>query len=387
LAVRAGGPNAWGRETLQWRVAELDPALAPGSDVRVPGRPGFWRIDSWEWRERGVELALVRRNPGEIAAPAGDPGAVMPPTDLPRAPTRLLAFEIPPGSTATDEPTLFAAATGASGWAGAALYCDRAGELVPLGHSVRASATIGQLAVPLPPSPAMRFEAEGTLEILLASERGAFASSSLPALLMGANRLLVGGEVLQFALAEQTGPLAWRLTGLLRGRGGTEAAALSGHPAGTHAVLIDDALVALDPTLVPSDPATVFAAIGLGDEEPVYATLANAGLGRTPPGPVHPRAKREADGALRFEWTRRARGAWSWLDGVDTPLVEEREFYRLGLGEVDAPFAQWEVIEPRLLLDGETRAALAAAHPGASMWVRQVGRFALSDALLLGRLA
>jgi hypothetical protein len=72
---------------------------------------------------------------------------------------------------------------------------------------------------------------------------------------------------------------------------------------------------------------------------------------------------------------------------VDTPLVEEREIYRLGLGPLDAPFARWEVIESRLMLDGEARAALAAAHPGASLWVRQVGRFAQSDALLLGRLA
>jgi hypothetical protein len=387
LAESAARRNAWARETLQWRVAELDPALAPGTDVRVPLRPGVWRIESWEWRERGVELSLVRRNPGEVAAPAGDPGATMPPADLPRAPTFLAAFEIPPASTAAGEPTLFAAATGASGWAGAALYCERAGELVPLGQSVRESATTGHLAGPLPSSPAMQFEAQSALEIVLASESGAFTSCSVAALLMGANRLLVGGEMLQFAVAEQTGPLGWRLTGLLRGRGGTEAAAQAGHPPGTSAILIDDALVALDPALVASDAATTIAAIGLGDDEPVYAALANAGLGRTPLGPVHPRATHESDGGLLFEWTRRARGAWGWLDGVDTPLVEEREIYRLGLGPLDAPFARWEVIESRLMLDGEARAALAAAHPGASLWVRQVGRFAQSDALLLGRLA
>jgi hypothetical protein len=152
-------------------------------------------------------------------------------------------------------------------------------------------------------------------------------------------------------------------------------------------VLIDDALVALDPALVPADPATTIAAIGLGDDEPVYAGLANAGLGRKPLTPVHPRSASDAGGALLFAWTRRARGAWSWLDGVDAPLVEEREIYRLGLGPVEAPFAQWEVTEPRLLLDGETRAALSAAHPGAALWVRQVGRFAASDPLLLGPLA
>jgi hypothetical protein len=41
------------------------------------------------------------------------------------------------------------------------------------------------------------------------------------------------------------------------------------------------------------------------------------------------------------------------------------------------------VRESRLALDGATRAALVAAHPAQSLWVRQVGRFAQSDPLLL----
>jgi hypothetical protein len=60
LADAAARRTGWRRETLQWRVAELDPAIAPGTDVRVPGKPGTWRVDSWEWRERGVELSLTR---------------------------------------------------------------------------------------------------------------------------------------------------------------------------------------------------------------------------------------------------------------------------------------------------------------------------------------
>jgi hypothetical protein len=387
LAESAARRTSWGRETLQWRVAELDPALSPGSDVRVPGKAGLWRIESWEWRERGVELALVRRNPAEIAAPAGDPGAVMPPADLPRASTVLLAFDIPPSATAADEPTLFAAATGGRGWNGAALYAERAGELLPLGQSVRSKTTIGYLAQPLPPSPAMLFEPDAALELALAGEGRAFAPASLAALLMGANRLLVGGEVLQFAAAEQTGAETWRLSGLLRGRGGTEPAAQAGHQVGAAAVLIDDALVALDPAMVPADAATTIAAIGLGDDVPVYAVLANAGLGRKPPAPVHARSTEVADGALLLQWTRRARGAWGWLDGVDTPLVEEREAYRVGLGPVEAPFAEWKVSEPEMRLDGATRAALAAAYPGTSLWVRQIGQFAQSDALFLGQVA
>src|SRR5690606_19814255 len=84
-AERAG----WSRETLAWRVAELDPDLSPGAVVRVPGYPGRWRIETWEWRERGVELELRRLPPGGVREQAADPGQALPAPDLVAAPTAL----------------------------------------------------------------------------------------------------------------------------------------------------------------------------------------------------------------------------------------------------------------------------------------------------------
>jgi len=387
LAEAAARRAGWKRETLQWRIAELDPALAPGSHVRVPGVPGLWRIEGWEWRDRGIEFELVRRSPAASAAFAGDPGTVQPPPDLAPGATVLRAFELPAGGTTPDEPTLFAAATGTGAWQGAALYLDRAGELVPAGRTGRARSTIGTLVAPLAASPGLLFDPAAAIEIDLAGEGGGFAPASLAAITLGANRLLVGTEVLQFALAEQTGPSRWRLTGLLRGRGGTEPAALAGHPAATGVVLVDETIMALDPLLIPSHPATTIAAIGLGDAEPVFVPLHGAGLGRMPPCPVHPVITGAPEGALTLAWTRRARAGWDWLDGVDSPLVEERELYRVGLGPVEAPVAEWEVSEPQLILAGGVVSGLAAAHPAAPLWVRQIGRFAQSDPLLLTYLA
>ena len=383
LANAAARRSGWRRETLQWRIAELDPALAPGTDVRVPGKPGVWQIESWEWRERGVELALARRNPEALVVGPGDSGAVQPPPDVLAGPTILRAFDLPSWSSSGETTTMFAAVAGTGGWSGAALYLDRAGELVPLGASARIGATIGALAAPLAPSPALLFEPQATLDIELAGAGPGFATASLEAVLLGANRLLVGAEVLQFVRADPTGSTSWRLTGLLRGRGGTEAAALGGHAAGTGTALIDEALVPLDPAIVPTDPATTLAAIGRGDPQPVYAALASAGTGRRPLVPVHPSSIEGEDGALRLAWTRRARGAWNWFDGVEVPLGEESELYRVGYGPADAPFAEWTTTEPRFTLDGAARSALVLAHPGQPLWVRQVGRFAQSDPLLL----
>lgn len=384
LANAAAQRAGWRRETLLWRVAELNPAIAPGSLVRAPGIAGSWQVAGWEWRERGLELELVRRPPVAAAAPAGDVGQPWIPPDLVPWRTRLRAFGLPwDGYGDGDTPKLFAAASaGGSAWGGAALYVDRGGELVRLGETGRTRSTVGATLVPLSGSPALVLERHAALEVELAADDMSLASAGPAALATGANRLLVGDEVLQFARAEQVGERLWRLSGLLRGRGGTEAAAVRGHDAGASIVLIDDSLVPLDPALVPAAETTGIAAIGFGDEAPVTAPLTNPGAGRKPLCPVHPRAAQTAEG-LELGWTRRARGAWDWPDEVETPLVEQGEAYRVGCGPVDAPFAVWSLGEPRLVLDGTAVAALAAAHPGSDLWVRQVGSFAQSDPLLL----
>ena len=109
---------------VSWRVAELDPSLAPGRVVRLPDRSGLWRIEEWEWRTPGVELTLSplsgpRATP--VAAGPGDPGAIVAPLDSATGPTLLRAYRLPPqGSTV---PALAIAASSAqAGWRGAALY-------------------------------------------------------------------------------------------------------------------------------------------------------------------------------------------------------------------------------------------------------------------------
>ncbi|GGE01957.1 hypothetical protein GCM10011515_22030 [Tsuneonella deserti] len=386
LTESADRRSGWRRDALQWRVAELDPLLGPGSHVRVPGKPGTWIIQAWEWRERGVELELVRRSPAGMLTAPGDPGASQPPADLMLGPTVLRAFELPAADTTEGLATSFAAAAGRGHWNGAALFLDRAGELVPIGHTGRTPATIGRLAASLAPSAAMLFEPTACIDIEL-PDGGSLPTVGLSSLLMGANRLLVGGEVLQFARVQQLGPTTWRLTGLLRGRGGTEAAALAGHAAGADAILIDDSIVGLNPALVPGEAASTIAAIGVGDSEPVYAGLANPGLSRAPLSPVHPRWQPRSDGGLEVGWVRRARGAWTWRDGVEVPLVEETEAYRVGVGTGDAPAMEWQTGSPQLLIDRATRSALLADHDGEPLWVRQIGRFAQSPPLFLGLLA
>jgi hypothetical protein len=71
----------WQRETILWRIGQLDPTLQPGEIVRVPGLQGLWFVQRWEWFDRGIELVLERLPPNVLAAPPSDPGSANPPFD------------------------------------------------------------------------------------------------------------------------------------------------------------------------------------------------------------------------------------------------------------------------------------------------------------------
>ncbi|MEO6041800.1 MAG: phage tail protein [Croceibacterium sp.] len=384
-AERAG----WARETLAWRVSELDPAVVPGSVVRVPDQSGLWRIESWEWRERGIELELRRLPATSAGSLPAEPGESLPKPDLVAGPTALVAFELPwDGMGAGDSRQAYAAvSSAAAGWPGAALYLDQAGELVPLGASGSRRSVIGELASPAPGSCAVLIERSAAIDVTLLSPDFQLTDATAEGLAQGANRAVLGEELIQFAGAVRIAGGHWRLTGLLRGRGGTESAAKSGHDAGTPFVLLDGAPVPLDPALLGRTGEAVLSALGLADAEPVAALLIAAGASTRPLTPVHPARAAAADGTLTLGWTRRARGAWTWPDGIDAPLGEEAERYLAGIGNVDAPAVRWDLTEPRLDVPAALLADLSAAHPGQPLWVRQVGSFGTSPALLLTMLA
>lgn len=388
LADAAAQRSHAARDTLAWRMAELDPAVAPGSVVRARGHPGLWRVAAWEWRQGGVELELTRQVPVHPVRQGGDAGAAWTPADLRPGATLLEFFELPPPSLEdANRPALFAAVrSGGALWKGAALYRDRLGELVPITQVAERQAGMGALRAAIPPSPGLRFEPFASCLVTFAGAMPQLAPATMAALAEGANRILVGEEVMQFADAHPLEPGVWRLAGLLRGRGGTEHASVLGHAAGTPVILLDSGLTAIDAAAMPDAPRQTLVAIGLGDTEPVSAELRNAGATRRPLPPVHCRMTKMPDGALELRWSRRARGAWLWRDGVDVPLVEESERYSVGIGEPDSPRTGWQTAEPRLRIAAETAADLAQAFPGVPVWVRQIGSYAQSPPSLAGYL-
>lgn len=389
LANDSANRSRWQHETVTWRIGELDPRLTPGSIVRLPDMPGYWLLRSWEWLDRGVALELERLAPAGGVPRASDPGENLAPPDLPVPATSLAAFEVPPEAGANPaQPLIFAAASAANAaWRGAALYAVQGTALVDLGTTGSRRAIAGTLDAPLGTSPAMLFEPGAEAIVRLVADDLDLLDTDRDGLAAGANRMLVGGEILQFLSAEPLGSGRWRLAGLLRGRGGTEPAAAPGHATGTAAILIDDSLVPLDPVLVPPLATSQVAAMSTGDAGTVVVTLANAGLSRRPLCPVHPRSAKAADGTTTFSWVRRARGQYRWEDGVEVPLIEEREAYLVGFGPADMPHAVWQPDLPAIQFTATERASLIAAHGPGPLWVRQVGTFDRSPPLLLANLS
>ncbi len=183
-------------------------------------------------------------------------------------------------------------------------------------------AALGEVLTPLAPGPLARWDRGPGLEIGLRA--GHLADVDPLAALAGNNRVAIqtdGGdwEVIGFAQAELVGPGRYRLTQLLRGLEGSEAA--MGPVSSGRRVLVLDGRVAMLPveTHWIGESRTLRLAGGDGP-----ATIEAVALGQRPVlplAPVHLRAGREVGGAIALTWTRRSRAdADGW--GVAEPALE-----------------------------------------------------------------
>lgn len=375
----------WSNEHIIWRIGELDPSVGPGSVVRLPDVAGVWMVRAWEWSDLGVELGLDRVSPEIVGDLVGDSGVANPPLDSPITPTQLFALETPPDDNAnpSDRSLLAAVTSQGAGWRGAALFVEQGAALTELGTSGNSRAIAGTLAAPIGASNCALIEREAEILVDLVAPDVAIESTDLVGLTNGANRMMIGEELVQFLQAQSLGNGRWRLSGLARGRAGTEPAATLGHLPGTTAVLLDDHATILDSSLVPTGPDVRIAAIGLADEDPVFANMQNQGLSRRALMPIAPSVRVQTDNSWLLCWTRRARGQWTWPDGVEVPIVEEQERYTVGYGSTVSPFASWSLDQPQFTLSQEDRADIIANFGAGQIWVKQVGSYGESPALKL----
>ncbi len=207
---------------------------------------------------------------------------------------------------------------------------DDAGGWSEIGDSA-APAVIGTVTVPPGPASALIEDRTNGVEVALLHDAMMLAGIDAAAIDRGGNAALIGDEIVQFARAERIGAARWRLSGLWRGRRGT-AAAMARHVAGEAFVLLDPATLRRIDEPVPAVGRTMTAmAVGIAADDVTTAAIVPAGRGLVPPAPVHLTAE-VRENMLELRWIRCARGVVAWRDGVEVPIGEERETYRVTLG-------------------------------------------------------
>jgi hypothetical protein len=300
--------------------------------VGIEGRAGLWRIERWTFQQMMVRLELVRVPGGAPSSAPATAGRSVAQSDLRHGATTLRVIELPSmGGVLADQPRLFAAAAGAErGWRQAALIgsFDGGASWQELGETA-GRATLGRAETTLPAGGSALFDQAGSLIVALLNEEMELVSRTNADLVNGANLALLGDELVQFGRAEPLGSGRYRLTGFLRGRLGTEWAAV-GHQAGEAFLLIEPiSLAPIDAPLSAIGTQIRVTAAGRGDgADGVTADHPLRGDSVRPPAPVHLRAQRKgAD--VEIAWTRRSRAGWQWLDGTDVALGEESERYQL----------------------------------------------------------
>jgi hypothetical protein len=93
-----------------------------------------------------------------------------------------------------------------------------------------------------------------------------------------------------------------------------------------------------------------------------------------PPAPVDLAAELQPGGDLALSWTRRSRQGFAWLDGIDAPLGEANEQYRVGIAGASAAL-QLPATQPSLSI---VAAELATLGGVLTIEVRQIGDAGIS---------
>jgi len=377
-----------GRRTLELRCDWRALTLEPGAVVTIEGQSGRWRIERSEWEAMGVRLALRQVGGAGVLAPPADAGTSISQADVLHGATTLRVADLPmPGDALLTEPLVVAAAAGAqAGWRVAELFVEDAttGGLTSIGGTAPSAIVGTVLATPSAAASPALFDTVSAIDVQLLNGVMTLASADDASLLRGANMALVGGEVIQFGVASQTGPDTWRLTRLLRGRRGTEWA-MTGHAGGEAFLLLDQtSLLAIPSSYAAMGSTLLMDAIGIGDTTPATASALVAGQAVLPLSPVHVRAI-QSGGDWQFGWVRRSRIGWQWLDGVDAPLGEAQESYRIDLKRAGAVFRSATVSAPAWTYAAASITAdnLAGITGAVTAEIRQIGDFGASRPVTL----
>jgi hypothetical protein len=323
------------REQFKFRLPLSYLKTAPGSVVYLPVADGLTRA-----KVVGIDFALI--GPLDVTAVFDDDSTLsqivtaeenIPPEDELFTPDTTLFYPFNTNALIDDHADsigLYLAASGDSGWNGVQVYLAGSGSgsyqpvKVITGHATWGTA----LTVLSPGESTGLLDTVNTVDIQL--EEGLIETTSFELLLSNANAAILGGEVIQFLSVEALGLGAYRLSGLVRGRRGTDYA-WDNHAIGERFLLLNDSVVRLKLKRSYLGKTVLLKAVNetesLADVSPVSIKI--LGKERKPYSPVQIVGTRDMTGNLDLTWIRRARKDADLQDGSDVPLDESFERYKV----------------------------------------------------------
>ncbi len=184
--------------------------------------------------------------------------------------------------------------------------------------------------LPAPRSP-WSWDEDNVLQVALSS--GSLDSKTELEVLNYANVALLGDEIIQWREAALVASGVYELSGLLRGRRGTEGAT-GNHVAGERfVVLAAGDLYRMGMAQSQIGATSYYKCLPSGgdwDDAKQSSCNYNAASLRCF-APVHIAGSRDASGNLVLSWIRRTRWNGEWFDGIDAPLFEDEESYQIDI--------------------------------------------------------
>jgi hypothetical protein len=279
------------------------------------------------WEAESEDTSIYTQTGAASATP------VPPVTIRVPGPTCLQLLDIPCLREADNTYGFYVAACGyLDGWSGAQMYksSDSGGSWAQTGVSVLNASAMGSASEALATFVGGNmFDEKNTVSVKLID--GTLSSITEAQVLAGGNACIIGSELLQFRAATLTATDTYTLSGLLRGRRGTEWA-MGTHVAGDRFVMLTATTTynQADPSSDTGIPRlyraasfgtylTSAASVAFTDNAVRLECLSPVGIG----------GGRDASGNLTINWIRRARLGAEWRDYVDVPVGETAESYEI----------------------------------------------------------
>lgn len=250
------------------------------------------------------------------------------------SPVTVEFLDIPrlPNDTRAD-PVLYLAATGNPYYGANVFETKDGGASWLLKAQITNQSTMGIVTTKLAPGPTEVWDEGNSLTVVLTS--GTLESRPELDVLNGFNAAVIGQEIIQFRIATLVDKNTYVLSGLLRGRLGTEDQ-VSSHNVGERFVLLEaggfEAMAApvsdwYSPRSYRVGPANK----PVTDAIYIEGNFTNTGRMFQPWSVCHVSGKRDASNNLIISWTRRDRSGGAWLDNADIPMSETSEMYEVDI--------------------------------------------------------